>query len=236
MEVIMNRKNTKLLALGLCTIICVSNVGCSNISKNKTKKNIESDVAITDIKDVRTVKVNQDQAMLRFTTQNRAGSISSLVLEERDGNYIYIIDGLDKKGQNIVMTVDSKTSKVIESKPVGQASQEKKSNVLNFTIVKDIKLAIKEALKKSEKTYDQVDSYKLMYSNNKNIYKFNLSNGETEKDKVKNKVIYMDASDLKIITGEEMNQVKSMEESISSQNTSPSQNQENPPENKSTTN
>lgn len=232
----MNRKNTKLLALGLCTIICVSNVGCSNISKNKTKKNIESDVAITDIKDVRTVKVNQDQAMLRFTTQNRAGSISSLVLEERDGNYIYIIDGLDKKGQNIVMTVDSKTSKVIESKPVGQASQEKKSNVLNFTIVKDIKLAIKEALKKSEKTYDQVDSYKLMYSNNKNIYKFNLSNGETEKDKVKNKVIYMDASDLKIITGEEMNQVKSMEESISSQNTSPSQNQENPPENKSTTN
>src|SRR3712207_6589915 len=123
MEVIMNRKNTKLLALGLCTIICVSNVGCSNISKNKTKKNIESDVAITDIKDVRTVKVNQDQAMLRFTTQNRAGSISSLVLEERDGNYIYIIDGLDKKGQNIVMTVDSKTSKVIESKPVGQASQ-----------------------------------------------------------------------------------------------------------------
>jgi len=237
MEVLMNRKNTKILALSLCGAICISNVGCSNISKDETKKNVESNTDITNIKDIRTVKVNQDQAMLRFTTQNKAGSISSISLEEKDGNYIYIIDGIDKKGQNIVMTVDSNTSKVVESTPVGPASQEKKSNVLNFTIVKDLKSAIKEAFKKSgEDTYDQIDSYKLMYANNKNIYKLNLSNGETEKDKAKNKIVYVDASDLKLITGDERNKIEAIEKSIGSQTTTPPQTQENSTENKPATN
>ena len=100
----MNNKNKKILALGLCSIMCITNVGCSSLGKKESKKKVETNVDLSNIKDIRTVKVNQDQAMLRFTTQNKAGSISSLILKEKDGKYIYSIDGIDKKGQGIIMT------------------------------------------------------------------------------------------------------------------------------------
>ena len=84
----MNNKNKKILALGLCSIMCITNVGCSSLGKKESKKKVETNVDLSNIKDIRTVKVNQDQAMLRFTTQNKAGSISSLILKEKDGKYI----------------------------------------------------------------------------------------------------------------------------------------------------
>lgn len=211
----MNNKNKKILALGLCSIMCITNVGCSSLGKKESKKKVETNVDLSNIKDIRTVKVNQDQAMLRFTTQNKAGSISSLILKEKDGKYIYSIDGIDKKGQGIIMTVDAKTSDVISSKPIVAASAEKKVNVLNFSIIKDLKLAIQAAFKNVDRdVYSQIDSYKLMYANNKNIYKFTFSNGETEKEKSKKKTVYIDASSLKAIGKEEESQIRSFEESL----------------------
>lgn len=199
----MNKKSTKLLALGLCGIIGISNVGCSSIGKKEAKKNTEASLEDANIKDIRTVKVNQDQAMLRFTTQNKAGSISSLVLGQKDKNYIYTIDGIDKKGQNIIMKVDAKTSKVISNEIVGPASPEKKADVLNFAIIKDTKSALKAAFKKVDMdVYNQVDSYKLMYTNKKNTYKFIFSNGETEKEKIKVKTVLVNAENLKVIEEE----------------------------------
>ena len=113
------------------------------------------------------------------------------------------------------MTVDAKTSDVISSKPIVAASAEKKANVLNFSIIKDLKLAIQAAFKNVDRdVYSQIDSYKLMYANNKNIYKFTFSNGETEKEKSKKKTVYIDASSLKAIGKEEESQIRSFEESL----------------------
>lgn len=76
-------------------------------------------------------------------------------------------------------------------------------------------MAIQAAFKNVDRdVYSQIDSYKLMYANNKNIYKFTFSNGETEKEKSKKKTVYIDASSLKAIGKEEESQIRSFEESL----------------------
>ncbi|WP_101772454.1 PepSY domain-containing protein [Peptostreptococcus faecalis] len=175
--------------LSICLILGLSSVGCSNSSSSKNASNKESIESVSDIRNMKFV--TQQQAILRLTTSEKASSVYSITLSEVESKYIYSIDGLTKKGEKILMTVDAKSGDVIKKEIKGAASAEEKKNFIDFVPVLDVDKAGSKAISLSKEDYNHILSYTLYANNGKNIYKFTLGNPENSSSKTED--IYIDA-------------------------------------------
>lgn len=199
---------TRFIAVSMCFLIGFSAVGCGN-SKEDEKE--VSTTALKDFLDVRTAKIiNLQQAILTFTSKNKAGSISSVKLEPVDGKYIYTIEAITKDSRDVLLTIDASSGKTTQKKDTGIASADKKKNLVDFVPVLDVEKAAEKATSYSTKDFFQVVSYKLYFHNGINIYEFTLGDGssskkdsENEESKEENvpktEVIYVNA-----VTGEKV--------------------------------
>lgn len=183
---------TLCLGLGFSTVAC--DVKSSSKSDTKKQKEIVYD-------DIRTPNlINQQQAILKFTTAESAGSILSVDLSKSEGKYIYTVDAATKKGINQVLTIDAKTGNIIKKEDKGNIAREKILNSIDFSPVMDVTDALKKVFASIEdKSFDEAISYKLYYINKTNIYKFTLGNGNTKDDKPVTTEVYLNA-----VTGETM--------------------------------
>lgn len=201
----LNKIAKSVAALSLCMLVAFPLVACSG------DKNSQKEVSTTELKnflDVRTAKIiNLQSAILKFTTENKAGSISSVKLEPVDGKYIYTVDALTKKNQNVILTIDASTGNITNTEDKGVADTEKKLNLIDFVPVLDVDKAAKYAVAKSKNNNIQVLSYKLYSKGSINIYEFELSDGSSngkqtsaenssenkDNSEAKNEVIYINA-------------------------------------------
>lgn len=192
-----NRNIKRGLILSSCVLMCLTAVGCSSGKKSdSSKKNVE-----TQVSDIRTAKIiNQQQAILNFTTKNKAGSVVSIKLVPSGDSYTYTLIAVDKKGIEHIYTIDAKSGKVVKTEDKGPIDKANPPQYIDFVPVIDIDKAGKNALKfAKDKDMIEIVSYKLYSDGGKNIYLITLSNGE-EGDSKKTEKIMIDAFTGKVLT------------------------------------
>lgn len=203
--------NKKLLVLSLSAIFVLPLVGCSD--KGTGSGDEQKTTGPSLVNELKSEKlIGLQAALLKFTTVEKAGSIASVSLEEKEvavkndnksdskdakteKKYLYTLEVISKKGISQTMTIDAKTGLVINTSEKGPASAEEKSNLLNFVPVMDVDKAAQKAIRASTKEYSQVLSYKLFAKNGKTIFSFKLYNGDSKNTET----ILVDAS-----TGEKL--------------------------------
>ena len=197
------KKNIKKgLIISSCLLICFSAVGCGKKDVNTNNKN---DKNAENIMDVRTAKiVNQQQAILQFTTANKAGSVISIELVPSNDKYTYTLNGVDKKGVEYIYTIDAKSGNVSNKEEKGTIDKANPPEYIDFVPVLDIEKAGKAAIQLANNPdFNQVLSYKLYSDGGKNIYQITLTNGD-EGDSAKTEKILIDAVTGKKLTEDEI--------------------------------
>ncbi|MEG0250479.1 MAG: PepSY domain-containing protein [Peptostreptococcus sp.] len=177
-----SRKFKKGMILSACFVMLFSAVGCGS-DKSESSKNNKTKAE--NILDVRTADiVGQQQAILRFTTDHKAGSIISIELKPSQDKYTYTVNAVDKKGIESIMTIDAKTSNVLKKEEKGPIDKNNAPGYIDFTPVLDVDKAAKHATSfASNKDMDQITAYKLYNDGSKNVYQFTLTDGAIEKAK-----------------------------------------------------
>ena len=209
-----NRKKIekKLLVFSMCSILALSLVGCGSKNAGDGDKNKASGPSLgNELKSEKLIGLQA--ALLKFTTAEKAGSVASVSLEEKDipvktekkdeaeeakteKKYIYTLEVISKKGLSQTMTIDAKTGDILSKTENGPASADLKANLLDFVPVMDVDEAAQLAAKASTKNYTQVLSYKLFAKNGMNVFSFKLYDGD-----VKNtETVLVDAISGKILT------------------------------------
>lgn len=209
-----NRKKIekKLLVFSMCSILAISLVGCGSKNAGDGDKNKASGPSL--VNELKSEKlIGLQAALLKFTTAEKAGSVASVSLEEKDipvktekkdeaeeakteKKYIYTLEVISKKGLSQTMTIDAKTGDILSKTENGPASADLKANLLDFVPVMDVDEAAQLAAKASTKNYTQVLSYKLFAKNGMNVFSFKLYDGD-----VKNtETVLVDAISGKILT------------------------------------
>lgn len=209
-----NRKKIekKLLVFSMCSILALSLVGCGSKNAGDGDKNKASGPSL--VNELKSEKlIGLQAALLKFTTAEKAGSVASVSLEEKDipvktenkdeaeeakteKKYIYTLEVISKKGLSQTMTIDAKTGDILSKTENGPASADLKANLLDFVPVMDVDEAAQLAAKASTKNYTQVLSYKLFAKNGMNVFSFKLYDGD-----VKNtETVLVDAISGKILT------------------------------------
>lgn len=203
------KKNIKKgLIISSCLLMCFSAVGCGKKNVNTNKENNKN---TENIMDVRTAKiVNQQQAILQFTTANKAGSVISIELvPSNKKKYTYTLDVVDKKGVEYIYTIDAKSGNVSNKEEKGTIDKANQPEYIDFVPVLDIEKAGKAAIHLAKNPdFNQVLSYKLYSDGGKNIYQITLTNGD-EGDSAKTEKILIDA-----VTGKKLakDEIKKAEE------------------------
>ena len=193
------RIEKKLLALSMCSILALSLAGCGSKNADGGKEQQASGPSlVTELKSEKLIGLQA--ALLKFTTAEKAGSVSSVSLEEKEvpvktdkqeesqeakteKKYIYTLEVISKKGVSQTMTIDAKTGTVLGKTDNGPASAEMKSNLLGFVTLMDVDEAAQVATKASTKKYTQVLSYQLFAKNGKNVFSFKLYGGDAKNSK-----------------------------------------------------
>ena len=209
-----NRKKIekKLLVFSMCSILALSLVGCGSKNAGDGDKNKASGPSL--VNELKSEKlIGLQAALLKFTTAEKAGSVASVNLEEKEipiktekqdeaeeakteKKYIYTLEVISKKGLSQTMTIDAKTGDILSKTENGPASADLKANLLDFVPVMDVDEAAQLAAKASTKNYTQVLSYKLFAKNGMNVFSFKLYDGD-----VKNtETVLVDAISGKILT------------------------------------
>ena len=198
------KKNIKRgLILSSCVLMCLSAVGCgSGKDKKSDKKNVETS---ENIMDVRTAKIiNQQQAILKFTTDNKAGSVVSIELVPSGDNYTYTLDAVNKKGVEFIYTIDAKSGNISKKEEKGPIDKANAPEYIDFVPVLDIDKAGKAAVQLAENPdANQILAYKLFSDGGKNIYQITLTDGG-EGEAAKNEKILIDAVTGKKLTEEDI--------------------------------
>lgn len=196
----------------MCSILALSLVGCGSKNAGDGDKNKASGPSL--VNELKSEKlIGLQAALLKFTTAEKAGSVASVSLEEKDipvktekkdeaeeakteKKYIYTLEVISKKGLSQTMTIDAKTGDILSKTENGPASADLKANLLDFVPVMDVDEAAQLAAKASTKNYTQVLSYKLFAKNGMNVFSFKLYDGD-----VKNtETVLVDAISGKILT------------------------------------
>lgn len=198
------KKNIKKgLILSSCMLMCLSAVGCGSSKDQKSdKKNVETS---ENIMDVRTAKIiNQQQAILQFTTANKAGSVISVELVPSKDSYVYTLDAVDKKGIEHIYTIDAKSGNISKKEEKGPIDKANPPEYIDFVPVLDIQKAGKAAIQiANNPDLNQVLAYKLYSDGGKNIYQITLTDGG-EGDSAKNEKVLIDGISGKKLTEEEI--------------------------------
>ena len=209
-----NRKKIekKLLALTMCSILALSLAGCG--SKNAGDGDVNKASGPSLVNELKSEKlIGLQAALLKFTTAEKAGSVASVSLEEKEipvktekqdeaeeakteKKYIYTLEVISKKGLSQTMTIDAKTGDILSKTENGPASADLKANLLDFVPVMDVDEAAQLAAKASTKKYTQVLSYKLFAKNGMNVFSFKLYDGDAKNAET----IVVDATTGKILT------------------------------------
>ncbi len=209
-----NRKKIekKLLALTMCSILALSLAGCGSKNAGDGDKNKASGPSL--VNELKSEKlIGLQAALLKFTTAEKAGSVASVSLEEKEipvktekqdeaeeakteKKYIYTLEVISKKGLSQTMTIDAKTGDILSKTENGPASADLKANLLDFVPVMDVDEAAQLAAKASTKKYTQVLSYKLFAKNGMNVFSFKLYDGDAKNAET----ILVDATTGKILT------------------------------------
>lgn len=202
----------KLLALSMCSILALSLAGCGDKNANGSGNHQASGPSL--VNELKSEKlIGLQAALLKFTTAEKAGSVSSVSLEEKEvpvktdkqeesqkakteKKYIYTLEVISKKGVSQTMTIDAKTGTVLGKTDNGPASAEMKSNLLGFVTLMDVDEASQVATKASTKKYTQVLSYQLFAKNGKNVFSFKLYGGDAKNSET----ILVDATTGKTLT------------------------------------
>ena len=202
----------KLLALSMCSILALSLAGCGDKNANGSGNHQASGPSL--VNELKSEKlIGLQAALLKFTTAEKAGSVSSVSLEEKEvpvktdkqeesqkakteKKYIYTLEVISKKGVSQTMTIDAKTGTVLGKTDNGPASAEMKSNLLGFVTLMDVDEAAQVATKASAKNYTQVLSYQLFAKNGKNVFSFKLYGGDAKNSET----ILVDATTGKTLT------------------------------------
>ena len=206
------RIEKKLLALSMCSILALSLAGCGDKNADGGGNHQASGPSL--VNELKSEKlIGLQAALLKFTTAEKAGSVSSVSLEEKEvpvktdkqeesqeakteKKYIYTLEVISKKGVSQTMTIDAKTGTVLGKTDNGPASAEMKSNLLGFVTLMDVDEAAQAATKASTKKYTQVLSYKLFAKNGKNVFSFKLSGGDAQNSET----VLVDATPGKTLT------------------------------------
>lgn len=206
------RIEKKLLALSMCSILALSLAGCGD--KNASGDGNHQASGPSLVNELKSEKlIGLQAALLKFTTAEKAGSVSSVSLEEKEvpvktdkqeesqeakteKKYIYTLEVISKKGVSQTMTIDAKTGTVLGKTDNGPASAEMKSNLLGFVTLMDVDDAAQAATKASTKKYTQVLSYKLFAKNGKNVFSFKLYGGDAKNSET----VLVDATTGKTLT------------------------------------
>lgn len=192
-----NRKKIekKLLTLSICSILALSLAGCGSKITGGDENKATVPSLVNELKSDKLIGLQA--AMLKFTTAEKAGSISSVSLEEKEipvknekqdeaeeakteKKYIYTLEVISKKGLSQTMTIDAKTGDILSKTENGPASADLKANLLDFVPVIDVDEAAQAAVKASTKKYTSVLSYKLFAKNSKNVFSFKLYDGDAK--------------------------------------------------------
>ena len=209
-----NRKKIekKLLVFSMCSILAVSLVGCGSKNAGDGDKNKASGPSL--VNELKSEKlIGLQAALLKFTTAEKAGSVASVSLEEKEipvktekqdeaeeakteKKYIYTLEVISKKGLSQTMTIDAKTGDILTKTENGPASADLKANLLDFVPVMDVDEAAQLAAKASTKNYTQVLSYKLFAKNGMNVFSFKLYDGDAKNAET----VLVDAISGKILT------------------------------------
>ena len=209
-----NRKKIekKLLALTMCSILALSLAGCGSKNAGDGDKNKASGPSL--VNELKSEKlIGLQAALLKFTTAEKAGSVASVSLEEKEipvktekqdeaeeakteKKYIYTLEVISKKGLSQTMTIDAKTGDILNKTENGLASADLKANLLDFVPVMDVDEAAQLAAKASTKNYTQVLSYQLFAKNGKNVFSFKLYDGDAKNAET----VLVDAISGKILT------------------------------------
>lgn len=209
-----NRKKIekKLLALTMCSILALSLAGCGSKNAGDGDKNKASGPSL--VNELKSEKlIGLQAALLKFTTAEKAGSVASVSLEEKEipvktekqdeaeeakteKKYIYTLEIISKKGLSQTMTIDAKTGDILTKTENGPASADLKANLLDFVPVMDVDEAAQLAAKASTKNYTQVLSYQLFAKNGKNVFSFKLYDGDAKNAET----VLVDAISGKILT------------------------------------
>lgn len=209
-----NRKKIekKLLVFSMCSILAISLVGCGSKNAGDGDKNKASGPSL--VNELKSEKlIGLQAALLKFTTAEKAGSVASVSLEEKEipvktekqdeaeeakteKKYIYTLEVISKKGLSQTMTIDAKTGDILTKTENGPASADLKANLLDFVPVMDVDEAAQLAAKASTKNYTQVLSYKLFAKNGMNVFSFKLYDGDAKNAET----VLVDAISGKILT------------------------------------
>lgn len=209
-----NRKKIekKLLVFSMCSILAISLVGCGSKNAGDGDKNKASGPSL--VNELKSEKlIGLQAALLKFTTAEKAGSVASVSLEEKEipvktekqdeaeeakteKKYIYTLEVISKKGLSQTMTIDAKTGDILSKTENGPASADLKANLLDFVPVMDVDEAAQLAAKASTKNYTQVLSYKLFAKNGMNVFSFKLYDGDAKNAET----VLVDAISGKILT------------------------------------
>ena len=208
-----NRKKIekKLLTLSICSILALSLAGCGSKITGGDENKATVPSLVNELKSDKLIGLQA--AMLKFTTAEKAGSISSVSLEEKEipvknekqdeaeeakteKKYIYTLEVISKKGLSQTMTIDAKTGDILSKTENGPASADLKANLLDFVPVIDVDEAAQLAAKASTKNYTQVLSYQLFAKNGKNVFSFKLYDGDAKNAET----VLVDAISGKILT------------------------------------
>ena len=234
-----NRKKIekKLLTLSICSILALSLAGCGSKITGGDENKATVPSLVNELKSDKLIGLQA--AMLKFTTAEKAGSISSVSLEEKEipvknekqdeaeeakteKKYIYTLEVISKKGLSQTMTIDAKTGDILSKTENGPASADLKANLLDFVPVIDVDEAAQAAVKASTKNYTSVLSYKLFAKNGKNVFSFKLYDGD-----VKNtETVLIDGATGKILTKADLeaSQTSSTDKTTSSSTSSSNDN------------
>lgn len=196
----------------MCSILAISLVGCGSKNAGDGDKNKASGPSL--VNELKSEKlIGLQAALLKFTTAEKAGSVASVSLEEKEipvktekqdeaeeakteKKYIYTLEVISKKGLSQTMTIDAKTGDILTKTENGPASADLKANLLDFVPVMDVDEAAQLAAKASTKNYTQVLSYKLFAKNGMNVFSFKLYDGDAKNAET----ILVDATTGKILT------------------------------------
>ncbi len=204
----MKNKIKKGLIISSCFLMCLTAVGCSKDGKDAGK---DSSKKILEVNDARNAKIiNQQEAILQFTTVNKAGSVISVELIPVNDTYNYILDAVDKKGNEFIYTIEGKTGNILKKEEKGPINKAKQTEYIDFVPVIDVDKAGKAAIEIANKPeLNEVSAYKLYAQGGKNIYLVTLTNGGKGEDAKVEKVL-IDAFTGKKLTEEEIKNAEEM--------------------------
>lgn len=207
--------NKKVIMISLSALICISSVACTDNKKKDSQVGKATVERTEDFSDVRMAKIiGPQQAILKFTTANKASSIISLELKKVNNKFLYFLDGVTKTKENQILTIDASNGNIIKTEnkgPLGKGNDK----FIDFATTLDLKDAIEKATPYTkDANVNIVESYSFYNKDGKNLYKFNFTNAaENEKELIK-KTIIIDAE-----TGKEYIESKDNKNSKESNNT-----------------